>query len=508
MLAHELAHVVRRDPAWQLLAAAIESALWFQPLHRLARRGMQEAAEELSDDWAVRHTGSGVHLARCLAEVAAWPDPEASSLASPMAAGGKLLVRRVQRLLDERERERGLWARRWRGLLGAGLLAAVGLAAPGVSFASNEPTVAPVVVPDVPDVPPVPVLAHVPDDLRLAYAGAGELPMFALAHGDHDHHDHHVVVVEKPQELTARQRRLLRRAARLDRRAEKLRDKSGVREGLPVAWEVDGDHVIEIHTPRDHHVRHPHARPVVFMTPPVPPTPPTPPTPPPHVRVIHPHVPAPPTPPAPPRHVRVFHPVVDHEAIEAAAEAAEEAAEAAAEAAEEAAEAAQAELERALSADQIRHLEAQARALAQQAGALGNLDAEIKREVDRAMRDVARELRQAKRELERARSRGRDHDDDDHCDHDEEAARAAEALREIGEDAEDEDFEDVVDHEALRKLIEDARRNGHQVRVIDKKGKVRVIDKDELRRVKDIAKAAKAREKARRELEKHKHKHK
>ena len=132
MLAHELAHVVRRDPAWLVLAAVIEALMFIQPLNRLARRGMQEAAEELSDDWAVRHIGSGLHLARCLAEVAGWLERGHTPhrLTSPMAsAGGSMLVRRVRRLLDGRERRR--MATTWRVLLGVGMLLAVGWGAPG-----------------------------------------------------------------------------------------------------------------------------------------------------------------------------------------------------------------------------------------------------------------------------------------------------------------------------------------------------------------------------------------
>ena len=66
MLAHELAHLVRRDPAWLALACLMERGLFLQPLNRLARTRLQDAAEFLCDDWAVRRTGSGVPLATCL----------------------------------------------------------------------------------------------------------------------------------------------------------------------------------------------------------------------------------------------------------------------------------------------------------------------------------------------------------------------------------------------------------------------------------------------------------
>ncbi len=36
-LAHEVAHVVRRDPEWRIAIEVLERALFFQPLNRLAR---------------------------------------------------------------------------------------------------------------------------------------------------------------------------------------------------------------------------------------------------------------------------------------------------------------------------------------------------------------------------------------------------------------------------------------------------------------------------------------
>jgi HEAT repeat protein len=101
MLAHELAHVARRDPQWLVVASGVERVLWFQPLNRVARRQIATTAEFLSDDWAVRRTGSGVALARCLAQVAEWI--QTSPLGVPvagMAEERSLLVTRVARLLE------------------------------------------------------------------------------------------------------------------------------------------------------------------------------------------------------------------------------------------------------------------------------------------------------------------------------------------------------------------------------------------------------------------------
>lgn len=99
MLAHELAHLVRRDPQWLVLTCVVERLFFFQPLNRIARRGIQESAEYLADEWAARRSG-GVPLARCLVKVAEWI--ESSPLGVPvagMAEQRSQLSARVARLL-------------------------------------------------------------------------------------------------------------------------------------------------------------------------------------------------------------------------------------------------------------------------------------------------------------------------------------------------------------------------------------------------------------------------
>ncbi|PYP79415.1 MAG: hypothetical protein DMD35_08305 [Gemmatimonadetes bacterium] len=106
MLAHELAHLARHDPVWLVFVSVVERVLWIQPLNRLARRGIATSAEYLCDEWAVRRTGSGVALARCLAQVAEWI--QASPLGVPvvgMAEERSLLVSRVEKLLAGRRSE-------------------------------------------------------------------------------------------------------------------------------------------------------------------------------------------------------------------------------------------------------------------------------------------------------------------------------------------------------------------------------------------------------------------
>lgn len=104
MLAHEMAHLLRGDPLWTVGVAVVEAALWFQPLNHLARRKIQEVAEFQCDDWAARQAGTGVHLAKCLAEVAGWVEngPPMSPAVTSMADRSSPIVRRITRLLHER----------------------------------------------------------------------------------------------------------------------------------------------------------------------------------------------------------------------------------------------------------------------------------------------------------------------------------------------------------------------------------------------------------------------
>jgi beta-lactamase regulating signal transducer with metallopeptidase domain len=135
MLAHEIAHLVRRDPQWLIAARVIETVLFMQPLNRLARHRLQEVAEYLCDDWAVARTNHPVTLAKCLAAVAEWvdraPRMDASRL-QPMSAmvesGGSPLVRRVGRILGERSAPRAGKARSAFGVSACALIVMAGVA--------------------------------------------------------------------------------------------------------------------------------------------------------------------------------------------------------------------------------------------------------------------------------------------------------------------------------------------------------------------------------------------
>ncbi len=102
-LAHEVAHIRRRDPLWQFGTGLLSAVLFFQPLNVIARRRLREAAEHLCDDWAVRQTGAPMALGRCLTAVASWvPAGSLPHLGGTlaMAEGGSPLLHRIRRLAE------------------------------------------------------------------------------------------------------------------------------------------------------------------------------------------------------------------------------------------------------------------------------------------------------------------------------------------------------------------------------------------------------------------------
>ncbi len=169
LCAHELAHLVRRDPVWSMALAVIEGVLFFQPLNRLARRRLGEIAEFRCDDWAALSTGKRHDLARCLATVAEWnwgrsPLPAASLL------GSSRLARRVSRLvsgdgdLDRIGRPRGAAVAAGALLLGLGMvLPGVGLARSSCAMTDQEPPVAVAPVAPAPAAAPAAAPAPVPE---------------------------------------------------------------------------------------------------------------------------------------------------------------------------------------------------------------------------------------------------------------------------------------------------------------------------------------------------------
>ncbi|MFO1093142.1 MAG: M56 family metallopeptidase [Planctomycetaceae bacterium] len=99
LLAHELAHLVRRDPLWLWIAAALCWCFPLQPLNFLAVRRWRQAAEELCDDWAITGGVRPLTLANCLTRVAEWRlAPMPLGLTSDV--GQSRFARRISRLVE------------------------------------------------------------------------------------------------------------------------------------------------------------------------------------------------------------------------------------------------------------------------------------------------------------------------------------------------------------------------------------------------------------------------
>ncbi len=134
MLAHELAHIVRRDPLWLLFTATLDILLFFQPLNRVARNYLQETAEYLCDDWAIQHTGESLNLAKCLAQVAEWIQAAPRyAYVSGMANGGSALRRRVTRILDHQPEQNRSLKHKWVPILAICILMLIAGSAPIIS---------------------------------------------------------------------------------------------------------------------------------------------------------------------------------------------------------------------------------------------------------------------------------------------------------------------------------------------------------------------------------------
>jgi Zn-dependent protease with chaperone function len=132
LLAHELAHLVRRDPVWLALGTLVARVLPFQPLNRVALRRLRDATEHAADDWAVRRTGDPLALARALGALAAL------LVRAPVgtSAAGGTLVGRVERLVRAPRRAVAL-PRAARLALGAAALG-VALLAPGLDVSGDR----------------------------------------------------------------------------------------------------------------------------------------------------------------------------------------------------------------------------------------------------------------------------------------------------------------------------------------------------------------------------------
>ncbi|HEY0023457.1 MAG TPA: M56 family metallopeptidase [Longimicrobium sp.] len=132
VLAHETAHLARRDPAWRWIVALVSRILVFQPLLWRAEARLRELSECLCDARAVREGASGLDLASALGKVARWLNEPPVSHVAALVGDESLTLRRVRRLLGGNGEPDPAPPPALRAVLLAGVTLTMCAAAPGV----------------------------------------------------------------------------------------------------------------------------------------------------------------------------------------------------------------------------------------------------------------------------------------------------------------------------------------------------------------------------------------
>jgi beta-lactamase regulating signal transducer with metallopeptidase domain len=140
VLAHELAHLERRDGLVFPLVGLVQALAWLQPLNHWLVPRFRQAAELACDDRAVELTGDRLELARALVRVASGASRARRAAALPAMArahGGSALVERVRRLVAPEGRSSSRTQRWWS--TAALLVVSVGTASSSVRAARTPP---------------------------------------------------------------------------------------------------------------------------------------------------------------------------------------------------------------------------------------------------------------------------------------------------------------------------------------------------------------------------------
>jgi beta-lactamase regulating signal transducer with metallopeptidase domain len=172
LIAHERAHLARRDDWTRLAQALVDAAAGLHPAVWFVSRQIDIEREAACDDWAVAHAGDTVVYAECLVRIASAVNPRAcgSALLPGVLRRPSTLRRRVARLLD---------ARRSRATrVSHGLVLTIALALVSATLAAGR-VPAPVVLDDaegaaMPSLPQVrPAAAEGPSSVVPSRGGAG-----------------------------------------------------------------------------------------------------------------------------------------------------------------------------------------------------------------------------------------------------------------------------------------------------------------------------------------------
>jgi beta-lactamase regulating signal transducer with metallopeptidase domain len=182
ILAHEVAHVARRDWPVLMLTRLAAALFWFNPLVWLLEREVVQQAEEAADCEAA----ACVEPARYARTLISWAQVNGRMIpANSIAPSGSALARRIRAILDRRLRERPSGS----ALTAVAAMLCIAIAAPVAAMQLVEaarppappaapPAPEPPAVPETPDAPQAPAAPHAPRPLAppAAPAELGDIP--------------------------------------------------------------------------------------------------------------------------------------------------------------------------------------------------------------------------------------------------------------------------------------------------------------------------------------------
>lgn len=148
LIAHELAHMLRRDPVMMIVTQTLSRVFFFQPLFALARKRLEDNAELAADQWAATNLSTARAVATAL-YTCAQKITEKRQLQWGLAMAGdkSILKQRVERLLTAERSSFTTAGRLKRSGIAALLLAAV-VSLPSIEFATAMTAGHPHDVPD------------------------------------------------------------------------------------------------------------------------------------------------------------------------------------------------------------------------------------------------------------------------------------------------------------------------------------------------------------------------
>ena len=145
LLAHELGHMVRRDPLMLMVLRAISRIFFFQPLFVLARKRLTDAAELAADEWAAEQATNSRAVANALYYCATKiQETRQIEWGLAMAGNKSILKRRVERLIDAQNTSFKAAGALSKTALVVGALGLI-LGLPNVGFTRGEALAAPAV---------------------------------------------------------------------------------------------------------------------------------------------------------------------------------------------------------------------------------------------------------------------------------------------------------------------------------------------------------------------------